>query len=194
MRRRLVSAGLAVGIAAIAAMRASAQDQSVMSPAFSAIAAEPQRARRSATPSSDHVFGVGIRVGGSNLGVGGTVRYFPMGPLGVQGEVSQYSPGRSYASTQFNGELLYRLDEVRFNAPLVMNPYFGGGISIIHSSFSPFSDTTTGVVVTGGVELFFQKVPRLGVSGAFEFTSNGDFNDVRVGGPAFLASAHYYLK
>jgi hypothetical protein len=169
----------------------------------------PQQSSAAASngPDTDHLFGVGIRIGGSNFGFGGTVRYFLMGPWGVQGEVSRYgfgALGYDYSSTQFNGEVLYRLKEIVLEAPVKLQPYVGGGISFIHTSFPSVtvlgtvingaSDNSAGVVITGGVEVFFEKVPKLGVSGAFEFTSNGDFNSVAIGGPAFLAAAHYYLN
>jgi hypothetical protein len=51
--------------------------------------------------------------------------------------------------------------------------FCGGGLSIITSSFPYLNNpdtTNTGVLVVGGVELFFAKVPKLGVSGELEFT------------------------
>ena len=166
------------------------------------------RARGSAaSTSSEHIFGVGVRTGGSNFGFGGTVRYFPNGPLGVQAEVSHYGIGAlgfDYSSTQFNGEVLYRLNEVKLDAPLKLQPYVGGGVSVIHTTFPSIvvvnqtleggRNNSSGVVITGGVEVFFEQVPKLGVSGAFEFTSNGDFNSIAIGGPAALIAAHWYLK
>jgi hypothetical protein len=173
--------------------------------------AAARRAARAPAPTGDHIFGVGIRLGGSNLGAGATLRYFPNGPLGVQAEVSHFGVGAfstDYSSTQFNGEVLYRLNEIKLEAPLKLQPYAGGGVSFIHTTFPSLpsrchdsdplglldSCNSTGVVVTGGVEIFFEQVPKLGVSGAFEFTSNGDFNTISIGGPAFVAAAHWYFK
>jgi hypothetical protein len=58
------------------------------------------------------------------------------------------------------------------------------------------STTDTGVLVLGGVEIFFEKVPKLGVSGELEFTpSSSPFASVSsVGGAGFVALAHWYFK
>jgi hypothetical protein len=98
----------------------------------------------------------------------------------------------------FDFEALYRLNEIKLDAPLKLQPYAGGGVAILRTSVdilgTSSSNNSTGGVITGGVEVFFEQVPKLGVSGAFEWTFAGDFNSVSLAGPAFLASAHYYLK
>jgi len=211
----IFSMTLALGSVAV---RASADEggQTVAAPASLSTVFQGAARRAATAPAvtGDHIFGVGLRVGGSNFGVGATLRYFPNnGPFGFQAEVSHFGIGAAtlsydYSSTQFNGEVLYRLNEIKLDAPLKLQPYAGGGVSVIHTSFPSSSSrchdndplallescNSTGVVVTGGVELFFDQVPRLGVSGAFEFTSNGDFSNVSLGGPAFMAAAHWYFK
>ena len=159
-----------------------------------------RRAASAAAAPSEHLFGVGVRAGGYGFGIGGTVRYFlPTSPLGIQAEASRYGVGVAglgydYSSTLFDVEVLYRLNEIKIEAPLKLQPYAGGGVAIIRTSYDVLSNTSTGAIFTGGVEVFFDQVPKLGVSGAFEFTTNGAFNSVSIGGPAFIAAAHYYLK
>jgi Outer membrane protein beta-barrel domain len=156
---------------------------------------------------SDHQFGVGARLGGSNFGIGATLRYFLDGPLGVQVDVStssiDTSPGfddDNFSSVQIAPSVLYRLRSYEFSAPLTLQPYVGGGLSIIRTNFPDFfdanddSDTSLGVLVTGGVELFFEKAPKFGVSGAFEYASNSDLSNVSIAGPAFVVAGHYYFR
>ena len=46
-------------------------------------------------------------------------------------------------------------------------------------------DTDLGVLLYGGVELFFANIPNLGVSGELQFTS--------LGGVTFTAAGHWYF-
>jgi hypothetical protein len=60
-------------------------------------------------------------------------------------------------------------------------------------------DMSVGVLLFGGVELFFEKVPNLGVSGELTFNSNDDietvsFGTLSLGGPTLTAAAHWYFK
>ena len=124
--------------------------------------------------TSEHIFGVGVRLGGYSFGAGGTVRFFLMGPWGVQAEVSRFGVGVAgfnydYSSTMFDAEVLYRLNEIKVDAPLKLQPYAGGGVAIIRTSFyipavtiggtvvpgSSGSNNSTAGVITGGVEVFF---------------------------------------
>jgi hypothetical protein len=197
---------LTLAIGGVAA-RASADDgvENVSAPASlsTVFQGAARRAAAAPAPTGDHVFGVGLRLGGYSFGVGGTVRYFLMGPWGVQAEASRYGIGVAglgydYHTTMFDFEVLYRLNEIKLEAPLKLQPYAGGGVAILRTSFDVLgtssSNNSTGGVITGGVEVFFEQVPKLGVSGAFEWTFAGDFNSVSLAGPAFLASAHWYFK
>jgi hypothetical protein len=178
----------------------SLANAAMFSSALSAAAAQGTTAQG---PDTDHLFGAGLRAGGSNFGGGLSLRYFLDGPLGIQFDLTHYSvdfprTDDGFGSTQFAPSVLYRLKSYKFAAPLKLQPYVGGGISFIRNSyddgFFEDSDSSVGVVITGGVELFFDRVPRLGVSGAFEFVSNGDYSSVSVGGPALVLYAHYYFK
>jgi hypothetical protein len=176
-------------------------------------AATAQQATTGTTAPNDHQFGAGLRINGGRFGIGGSVRYFFYGgPLGVQGEISRvgYDFGnRDWSSVQFSPAVIYRFVERKFEAPLSLVPYAGGGLNFIHSNFDDededfFEDfldadrTSLGVLLFGGVELFFDRVPNLGVSGEITFTSNDDIEatglgSTSLGGPAFTAAAHWYF-
>ena len=151
----------------------------------------------------EHKLGVGVRAGGFGFGIGASLRSWFQPPWGFQVGVSHYGYGDVfnvvYSSTQISPAVLYELAPIKVNAPLSLRPFVGGGLSIITSSF-PYlnnADTTdTGVLILGGVELFFARVPKLGVSGELEFTpSTSPFVSVSsVGGPGFVALGHWYFK
>ena len=159
--------------------------------------------RRAAPRMGEHKLGVGVRTGGFGLGIGASLRSWFQPPWGFQVGVSHYGYGDffnvGYSSTQITPAVLYEFAPIKVNAPLSLRPFVGGGLSIITSSF-PYlnnADTTnTGVLILGGVELFFAKVPKLGVSGELEFTpSTSPFVSVSsVGGPGFVALGHWYFK
>jgi hypothetical protein len=176
------------------------------------LAATAQQATTATTTPNEHQFGVGVRLGGWGFGIGGSVRYFFYGgPLGVQAEVSRhgldFGPS-DFSSVQFAPAVIYRFPERTFDAPLSLTPYAGGGLSFIHTSFDDEDqifgpnfdpdDTDVGVLLFGGVELFFERVPNLGVSGELTWNSNDDvtslsFGSASLGGPAFTAAAHWYF-
>jgi hypothetical protein len=174
------------------------------------LAAAAQVSTATTLPNA-HQFGVGVRLHGeSPVWVGGSVRYFFYGgPLGVQGEVLR--SGLDLGAFDFNAirfapSVLYRFREYQFEAPLSLTPYGGIGLSFVHSRFDdnhplrPFlddDDTSVGILLYGGVELFFERVPNLGVSGEITYSSNdpvtgGGFGR-SVGGTTFAASAHWYF-
>jgi hypothetical protein len=204
----LISLGAANGAGAPSVMSAkSTRSLFTVAPLSELAAAAVQQASPSTTTPNNHQFGAGLRINGGRFGIGGTVRYFfYAGPLGVQAEISRlgYDLGVfDWNSTQFSAAAIYRFVEHRFEAPLALVPYAGGGLNFIHSNFDedlPFfgeDDTSVGVLVFGGVELFFDRVPNLGVSGELTFTSNDDFEtgfgSTSLGGPAFTAAAHWYF-
>jgi hypothetical protein len=178
------------------------------------VAAAAQGAAATTSTTNDHMFGVGIRLGLAGgiegNGIGGSVRYFfRAGPLGVQGELSRYGLdvvgiGDS-SSVVFSASAIYRFVEQRFDAPVSLTPYAGAGLSFVNSNLDdddfpdPFDDTSVGVLLFGGVELFFEKIPNLGVSGELTINSNDDisfgtFGTLSLGGVAFTAAGHWYFK
>jgi hypothetical protein len=54
-----------------------------------------------------------------------------------------------------------------------------------------------GVLLYGGVEVVFDKVPNLGVSGELTLTGNDDldfaFGSISPGGVRFTAAGHWYF-
>jgi hypothetical protein len=127
----------------------------------------------------------------------------------VQGEFTRHSVdfGRNdFRTVRFAPSVLYRFIEQKFNGPVSLTPYAGAGLSFIYSTFDEDdfgpdfldNDTSVGVLLYGGVELFFQNVPNLGVSGELQFNSNDDlddelFGEANLGGVTFTAAGHWYF-
>ncbi|HEX5107199.1 MAG TPA: hypothetical protein VFV95_02075 [Vicinamibacterales bacterium] len=174
-------------------------------------AAPQQAAQQPATPTTstntnDRRFGAGLRFGGVTAAVGGTARYFFYGgPLGVQAQVawSGITLGDlEWSGIQFQPSAIYRFVDQKLNGPTLI-PYAGGGLNFVHSFideedepfFEPLDldDTTVGVLLFGGVELFFERLPNLGVSGELSFVSNDDVRTTSMRGVAFAAAAHWYF-
>jgi hypothetical protein len=159
--------------------------------------------RGTAKPAAtdERKLGVGLRTGGFGFGIGASLRSWFQSPWGFQVGLSHYGYV-GYSSTQFTPAVLYEFAPLQVDAPLSIRPFVGGGLSIIQSSYPgfanfSFADTTdTNVLILGGVEMFFPQVPKLGVSGELEFTpSNNPYAGVgSVGGPGFVALAHWYFK
>ena len=160
------------------------------------------------TSGNEHQFGAGLRFGALGSSVGASVRYFfYSGPLGVQAEISgkglDFGPFGDFRTIQFSPSVLYRFVEQRFQAPISLVPYGGAGLSFVHTNFEDdpffedFDDTSVGVLIYGGVEFFFDKVPNLGASGELTFTSNDDldftFGTSSPGGIRFTAAGHWYF-
>jgi hypothetical protein len=220
--RTVFTLGVTFVIAFGGSVSASAEENSLQSaglmssrqarPIFESapLAAAAQVSTATTAPTS-HQFGVGVRLHGeSPTWVGGSVRYFFYGgPLGVQGEVlrSGLDLGTfDFSAIRFAPSVLYRFREYQFEAPLSLTPYAGIGLSFVHSRFdddhplAPFlddDDTSVGILLYGGVELFFERVPNLGVSGEITYSSNDDVTGggfgTAIGGAAFTAAAHWYF-
>lgn len=212
--RTILSLALVLGVAATAAAE---QPDASIAPVVSAKSAKSifgvpfpaaQDTTTSTPPPNNHQFGAGVRLGGASFGIGGSVRYFFYGgPLGVQAEIARfgYDIGPfDWSSTQFSPAVIYRFVERTFEAPLTLTPYAGGGLNFIHSNFDDAfvpvdeDDTSVGVLLFGGAELFFERVPNLGVSAELSYTSNDDvrssgFGSTSLGGVAFTAAAHWYF-
>lgn len=222
--RRLTTT-LMIGLALVASGSATAwaQDQplinartmfepSTAQPLFAVAKLSPGQAATapattSTTTMNNHQFGVGIRVSPSENGIGGGVRYFFYGgPLGVQAEVSTVGldlADHDFDTVRFTPSVMYRFIEYKFDGPVSLTPYVGGGLSFVHSDFDEdifgnMDDTTLGVLLFGGVEIFFVKVPNISVSGELRYVSNDDvdsptFGSASVGGVRFTASGHWYF-
>ena len=171
-------------------------------------AAVPAAQAALTTSSNEHQFGAGLRLGALGSSIGASVRYFfYKGPLGVQAELSgnglDFGPLGDFRTIQFSPSVLYRFIEHRFQAPISLVPYAGGGLSFVHTNFEddPFfedvDDTSVGVLLYGGVEIFFDKVPNLGASGELTFNSNDDIDffigNASPGGVRFTAAGHWYF-
>jgi hypothetical protein len=216
----VVSLALITGIAG----RASAEDGPVLKertlfatpqlrvafPSASMAAAQNPPAVTTATHgTNNHQFGAGLRLSAAHAGVGVGARYFFYGgPLGVQAELSRFGVNfqnnNDFNSVRFSPSVIYRFIEQKFNGPVSLTPYAGGGLSFVHSKFDEvmfgtgFNDTSAGVLLFGGVELFFSNVPRLGVSGELTYTSNDDVStpflgSASIGGATFTAAGHWYF-
>jgi hypothetical protein len=177
----------------------------VVQPATTAVLfAQTRRgtAPRTTLGAGPRTLGVGLRTGGFGFGVGASLRsWFESSSWGFQVGVSHYGYV-GHSSTQFTPALLYEFELIQTDAPLSLRPFVGGGLSVIQSSYPGFVNlnfadrTDTNVLLLGGVEMFFPQVPKLGVSGELEFTpSNNPYVGVDgLGGPGFVALAHWYFK
>jgi len=140
--------------------------------------------------SEKHQLGVGIRIGGSGFGIGGGIKAFFGGPIGVQLEVQHFGGVVGYGFTDLQAAVLYRLNDIKLDAPLVLTPYVGGGLDYVNTSYVYSSNT--GAVILGGVEAFIGQVPEIGISVQFSFTTN-DFGGV-FGGAGGTLGVHWYFK
>jgi hypothetical protein len=170
----------------------------------------PAPAAASPTSPNEHQFGAGLRIGGVSFGAGGSIRYFfYSGPLGVQAEVTHYRfsiDEIKWSAIQFSPSAIYRFSDAKFQGPYRLTPYVGLGMSFIHTYFEQnpnilqtlnFDDTSLGVLLYGGAELSFSKVPNLTVSGELVYISNAERLNADVNSalpwPAFVAAGHWYF-
>jgi hypothetical protein len=154
------------------------------------------------TGDGEHKFGLGVRAGGYDYGIGVSVRSWFQSPWGLQIGLSRHSYGTflgsDYSETLFAPAVLFEFAPIKMNAPLSLRPYAGAGVSVTRLSFNYFSNvntTQTSVLILGGVELFFEQVPHLGVSGELEFTPSATpyANYNGIGGVGFAGLAHWYF-
>jgi hypothetical protein len=185
------------------------------------LAQDPAQAATTNTNEVEHQFGAGVRIGGYSFGLGGNVRYFFYGgPLGVQADLAFYSysldslagttlpESLDWSAFQFSPSAIYRFPERRFQNPARLVPYAGVGMSFIHTylddeddAFTGLfpDDTSVGLLLQGGVEIFFDNVPNLSVGGELIYVSNSEDLNVSAGSlsslpwPAFVAMAHWYF-
>ena len=154
-------------------------------PASPALAArpepQPQAVRSSApTPASPlfvaptHTLGFGARIGGSSLGVGGSVRGWKGRRLGAQFDVSHYAISSlnqvgSLSATQFGPSLLFAMND-RVTDTMWMRPYLGAGLDFSHATLSyptpglEQTSNTMGFRIFGGGELTMSGLPQFGIS------------------------------
>jgi hypothetical protein len=157
------------------------------------------------TPQVDatsHRIGAGVALGGSAFGIGGSLRFWPGGdpaPLGFQADIT-FEDYITASRTIIGAVVLYKLNPIAMNAPMRMTPYVGGGIAFSRFSFDndfdfiDDSDSSVGVQARGGVQVFFEAVPKLGVSGDLGFVQTSSFGVADYGGLAFTALAHWYFR
>jgi hypothetical protein len=183
--------------------------KTVFTPDVLAAAAQNVQPATTSTNAHNHQFGVGVRLGVEDApSIGASVRYFFYGgPLGVQAELAvssvDYHPD-NITAVRFSPAVLYRWYEYKFNGPVSLTPYGGGGLNFVTAKFDEevfgpdLNDTNVGILLFGGVELFFEKAPNIGVSGELTFNSNDDVDDapngnVSLGGVTFTAAGHWYF-
>jgi Bacterial SH3 domain len=144
--------------------------------------ADQQPVVRSSAPSPastmfvapTHTIGFGARIGGSSLGVGGSVRGWPGRRLGAQFDVSHYAMSSltqvgSFSATQFGPSVLFAMND-RVTDTMWMRPYLGAGLDISHATLSNITpgvsetSNTMGYRIFGGGELTLSGLPQFGVS------------------------------
>jgi hypothetical protein len=144
--------------------------------------AEQQPGARPSAPSAaspllvapTHTIGFGARIGGSSLGVGGSVRGWSGRRLGAQFDVSHYAMSSlnqvgSLSAMQFGPSVLFAMND-RVTDTMWMRPYLGAGLDFSHATLSNItpgvSDTsnTLGYRIFGGTEVTMSGLPQIGVS------------------------------
>jgi hypothetical protein len=121
-----------------------------------------------------HTIGFGARLGGSSLGVGGSVRGWTGRRVGAQFDVSHYAMSSltqvgSFSATQFGPSLLFAMND-RVTDTMWMRPYLGAGLDISHATLSNITpgvsqtSNTMGYRIFGGGELTLSGLPQFGVS------------------------------
>jgi hypothetical protein len=193
----------------VRALFGTATARPIFTPALVAAATQNAQAATTSTGTNNHQFGVGVRLGVEDApSIGASVRYFFYGgPLGVQGELAvssvEYHP-EDITAIRFSPAAIYRWYEYKFNGPVSLTPYAGAGLNFVSTKFDEdvfgpgLNDTNVGILLFGGVELFFQKQPNIGVSGELTFNSNDDVDNapngnVSLGGVTFTAAGHWYF-
>lgn len=163
--------------------------------------------------------GLGGRVDAFTFGLGGSVRYWSNERLGFQIGISRSSVGSSNTdfgfASSFDASVLQIAPAVTFklgekpvtNEDVTFQPYVGGGVNIFRSSVSATvsvlgqrssdsdSATNMGFQAFGGVEMFFNEARQLGFSTDLGYYSTAvPFAGIHVGGLAFSAAAHWYVR
>jgi len=184
-------------------------------PASPSLAArdEQQPAVRSSAPSPastlfvapTHTLGFGARIGGSSLGVGGSVRGWKGRRLGAQFDVSHYAMSSltqvgSVSATQFGPSVLFAMND-RVTDTMWMRPYLGGGLDFSHATLSyptpGFEQTSNamGFRIFGGGELTLSGLPKFGISldvGYYEMPA--PFVGWETKGFGAAVSGHWYPR
>ena len=179
----------------------------IFTPEVLAAVAQNVSPATTSTRTNNHQFGVGVRLGVEDPAVGASARYFFYGgPLGVQAELSimsiDFQPDDIWA-VRFSPSAIYRWYEYKFNGPVSLTPYAGAGLSFLRTKFDEdvygpgHNDTNLGLLLYGGVELFFTQKANIGVSGELTYNSNDDieneFGETSAGGVTFTAAGHWYF-
>jgi len=165
--------------------------------------------------------GVGGRVGGFTMGVGGSIRHWANDRFAMQFTVSTHSEseesaiggvravGGDWRIIQIAPSLIYRVTEPKLEDDIVLTPYVGGGMNIFRSratarvavggqsEAASESATNLGFQVFGGVEAWVTQARTVAVSADLGYySSSTPFSNFgyRIGGFAWSASLHYYLK
>lgn len=153
-----------------------------------------------------HLIGLGGRIAGSKLGVGGTARAWSRGRLGIQFEMSRSQittvgvPGR-LTSLEIVPSVLYAPVN-RVSDSVWLRPYLGAGAGLYRQILSTApavldaaSDTSLGFQGFGGAELSLPSVPRLAIGADVGYRRvQTPFAGFELGGVGFSVSAHWYLR
>jgi len=207
---RVNAGSLARGAAPASRTAASAPRSVEPSPRSTSTSAEQQIGSRPPTRTSSayvaprHQVGLGLRLGGSTFGVGGSARAWSRGPLGVQFEVSRFSLtdpiDNRVTSTQVSPSALYSFGE-RVSDYMWLRPYAGAGITFNRSTLSSpvvglaVSDSTTGFQVFGGGELTVANLPQVAVSAELGYHRfETPFAGFELGGFGLSVAGHWYIK
>ena len=194
------------------ALQPAARPAAPVAAAPAARAEQQPLARPSApTPASPlfvaptHTLGFGARIGGSSLGVGGSVRGWPGRRLGAQFDVSHYAMSSltqvgSLSATQFGPGVLFAMND-RVTDTMWMRPYLGAGLDFSHAKLTMVTgglaqtSNTLGYRIFGGGELTMSGLPQFGISldvGYYEMPA--PFVGWETKGFGAAVSGHWYPR
>lgn len=152
-----------------------------------------------------HVVGLGARMAGPPLGIGGSFRAWSPGWLGLQVDFSRYSVSTpldptSMNTTQFAPSVLLKPTDM-ISDYVWLRPYAGAGFAMYRSTLnSPTigvtaTDNRTGFQFFGGAEFTAASLPAVGVSLDYGFrTFESPFAGFDFGGSSVTIAAHWYVK
>jgi hypothetical protein len=159
------------------------------------------------TPTA-HLLGFGGRIA-STIGLGASVRAALTDRVGVQVELSRYTPGsiaapQRLSSVQVAPSVLYSLPD-KLTDYLWVRPYLGAGVTISRHTLSSgipgdssMTENALGRQFFGGTALAFAAAPRFMLSFDYGYrwseTPSAAFAGTRVAGRGLSVSGHWYVK
>jgi len=152
-----------------------------------------------------HVIGLGARLSSPSLGIGGSLRAWSPGWLGLQVDLSRYSvttpfDPTSMNTTQFAPSVLFKPADM-ISDYVWVRPYAGAGFAMFRSTLnSPTvgvtaTDNRTALQFLGGAEFTAASLSNVGVSVEYTYRRfETPFAGYDLGRGSFAVAAHWYVR